>query len=539
MRTQKQIIALALAAISCAASALVQTTDQPVHVLIKGALTLGTFQTHELCVAAAAGYRVNGQFECRPTTQVITALVAGPQPADETQRVACPAGSRPGASWSQTRSYLSAPSPTFWRAGPWMPTTPPASSCLPPLPPPQPPAETQMLSCPAGSSPGSQWQQTRSYVSAPAPAFWTPSPWTPDAPQDGACPPAPPPPTMHAGWPADDSKVDFSVHAGVTDIRIAALVQRPTPAGDNTGAFRTVCYRATMGYFDPIVHPGEDNSSHLHQFFCNDGINPSSTAETLLSQGGSTSRGGAMNKSAVWTPTIIDTLDNSPRPGRAMIVYYKTGFATDHPSTQPVPVGLKMIFGDPSATTFTRWGISGFSCDGNAVANDHDEPFISGQHIIPTKAQCGPGHEVWMTATAPNCWDGVRLDSPNHRDHMAYTSIPWNAQTLPNGCQPDHPILIAQVSALVIVPVGPNDDPGRWVLSSDRPLPAGAPTQAGDLTLSDGRVVRPGVTMHVDYFAHWLPEFQDVWIKNCLRVSLDCAAHMLGDGRTMDSFGGN
>ncbi len=57
-----------------------------------------------------------------------------PQPAAETQPVACPAGST--GSWTQTRTYSAAPYPTCWAAGAWTPTTAPAGACTTTTPPP-------------------------------------------------------------------------------------------------------------------------------------------------------------------------------------------------------------------------------------------------------------------------------------------------------------------------------------------------------------------------------------------------------------------
>jgi hypothetical protein len=33
---------------------------------------------------------------------------------------------------------------------------------------------------------------------------------------------------------------------------------------------------------------------------------------------------------------------------------------------------------------------------------------------------CQPGDELWARIAFPQCWDGVNLDSPDHKSHMAY-----------------------------------------------------------------------------------------------------------------------
>jgi hypothetical protein len=69
------------------------------------------------------------------TARSVTVQVAAPpptctapQPATETRTAACPAGTT--GSWTQTRSYVSAPYPTCWTATAWLPTAPPAGACV-------------------------------------------------------------------------------------------------------------------------------------------------------------------------------------------------------------------------------------------------------------------------------------------------------------------------------------------------------------------------------------------------------------------------
>lgn len=53
-----------------------------------------------------------------------------PQPAPLTQHAACPAGTT-GAGWTQTATYASAPYPTCWVLGAYLPTEPPTGVCTP------------------------------------------------------------------------------------------------------------------------------------------------------------------------------------------------------------------------------------------------------------------------------------------------------------------------------------------------------------------------------------------------------------------------
>jgi len=548
------LAAIAAFLIPLAATAQMVVTETPgTFDLYQGLRKLSSTPSYPDCLAKAKSFGLEATFYCQTSTKISLKKPIPPKPADDTRQRLCPSpGATPDSTFKQTRTYASAPAPVYWAPGVWLPVSPALGDCPPPVVPPKPQDEFRSMSCPAGSAPGATWQQTRDYVPATPPVYWKVTDWAPATMPATACPPAPPPPTMHAGWPGIAEKsFDLSVTPGSREILVTPPVDFdcktaadkvpgcnwPGPSIDGTGAFRNVAYRAKLGWFDPIVHPGEDNTAHLHQFFGNVNVNKDSTSASLLADCESTFRGGSVSCSAVWTPVMVDTKDNTVRPGRDVIVYYKKGAWTDGPSVQAVPIGLKMVIGGPSATSYTRWGVAGFSCDGIAVASDSSEPFTGGVHRIPTLAQCGVGHEVWMTAVAANCWDGVNLYKPDG-SHMAYPPSPWPANILPNGCMPDHPILLPQVAVLVITTIGPNDDPGRWVLSSDKPQDASL-KEPGDIVLSDGRIVKPGVSMHADYFGAIPLDIQKRFLDGCIHPLLDCQAHMLGNGHTMNSFNGN
>lgn len=97
------------------------------------------YPTKVACEAAAA---LDVRHRCQGTETFVRRADApaptctAPQPATETQVVQCPAGTT--GSWTQARSYVSAPYPTCWVAGGWTPASAPADVCttLPTTPPP-------------------------------------------------------------------------------------------------------------------------------------------------------------------------------------------------------------------------------------------------------------------------------------------------------------------------------------------------------------------------------------------------------------------
>ena len=80
---------------------------------------------------------------------------------------------------------------------------------------------------------------------------------------------------------------------------------------DGSGSFRTMCSLAKMAFDDPIVFPGQPGKSHLHMFFGNTAVSGNSTAASIKSTGNGTCKGGTLNRTAYWTPAMVDTKTGS------------------------------------------------------------------------------------------------------------------------------------------------------------------------------------------------------------------------------------
>lgn len=265
-----------------------------------------------------------------------------------------------------------------------------------------------------------------------------------------------------------------------------------------------------MSFDDPIVFPGQVGRSHLHTFFGNVGTNANSTPDSLRNTGNSTCRGGIVNRSGYWVPTMIDTKDGTPLKPDSVDVYYKNG-SLDGSVIKPVPEGLRMIAGDPTrTTTYSPTFSSRFKCMGGPN-NEND---LYG----PGVANCDVGAQLVSEVFFPQCWDGVHLDSPDHKSHMSYTTSvqstvdpsKWIAM-----CPATHPVPLPQISFNVSYTVTEKNSPSRWRLSSDQYD-----------TKQPG-----GYSSHGDWFNGWKSEFSDAWAKGCIKAKKDCHAHLLGDGR--------
>ena len=302
---------------------------------------------------------------------------------------------------------------------------------------------------------------------------------------------------VDGGGPRIDTSKIPSGSAGSSSERIHQATLE-TSASD-IGSFRITCDFSHMSFDDPIVYPGQLGKSHLHAFFGNTGTSASSTESSLASTGNSTCNGGIANRSAYWVPAMIDTGDGAPVRPRLVIVYYKTGYDGVNPSdVHPMPPGLRMISGEPNRSTPTDLPVN-YTCIG---------PITNSGHTFNIPTDCPPGSEVWATVIFPQCWDGVNLDSPDHRSHMSFAY---------RGCPASHPVALPQVAFNVIYPVTSADAVKRWRLSSD----------AYDASKPGG------YSLHGDWFNGWRPDIMQAWINNCDRASRDCRANLLGDGREL------
>jgi hypothetical protein len=321
--------------------------------------------------------------------------------------------------------------------------------------------------------------------------------------------PAAPPPTAPTSSPSgheshgagsglafDPAKIPAG-NKGVGVPDIATTGEKPGPDPDGIGAFRTVCEYSHMAADDPIVKPNQPGASHLHTFWGNSLTNANSTADSLKSTGNGTCRGGTVNRSAYWVPTVIDTRTGTPIAPDLIHVYYKSGYAGIRPNQiTALPDGLRMVAGSATASgpqEFMDW-----TCfaDGGRKSS-----------TIPTN--CGVGDHVAMNVEFPQCWNGRDLDSADHKSHLAY---PRNG-----ACPASHPVAIPVVSYHVLYRVRAGVDMSSWRLSSD--------------TYDSGKA--GGFSVHGDWFGAWDREILETWTRNCVQKVGSCGSHMLGDGRVM------
>ena len=209
------------------------------------------------------------------------------------------------------------------------------------------------------------------------------------------------PPSMGGGKPGPRPPVGPS--GGSASNGPGGPADASSSGGGGLTTFRVLCGSSHVAPDDPIVHPNMPGMSHLHQFFGNQTTNASSTAQSLTNQ--ATTCSAAADSSAYWVPMLFQ--NGAAVPAASALIYYRGGSHRDPSQVQSFPAGLRMIAGDAAAAGPLPVDAVAWMCQGMST-------------LSPTPPDCGGGTLV-LQLRFPDCWDGVNLDSADHKSHMAYT----------------------------------------------------------------------------------------------------------------------
>ena len=251
------------------------------------------------------------------------------------------------------------------------------------------------------------------------------------------------------------------------------------PAFAITPRFHIECPFHHLKPDDPIVYPRQPGASHLHAFFGNKSTDAFSTYRSL--RNARTNCGLPGDKGAYWMPAVYKN-GNLIRPNDAD--FYYRGETSPLSAIRAFPPRLKVIAGNGRATGPQSTDVIEWTCLGGA--NDG----IESNHPV----NCGTG-VVKVVIPFPDCWDGVHMDSPDHKSHMHY-SIRKSAGV--RGCPRSHPVQVP-----------------RLVFSIKFPLHDGR-----GLTLSSG----PAYTMHADFFNSWVQLALRRLVRRCIHGGIECSS---------------
>lgn len=277
---------------------------------------------------------------------------------------------------------------------------------------------------------------------------------------------------------------------------------------DPVGAFRLICQMSWVKQVDPLVEPGVARSMHLHFGWGNDALDENSTYESLRTKGSSDCQGGPLYRSAGWAPALLDG-DQVVVPD-FISTYYKR-FPASSPECRRIaakgcadfPAGLRFLVGRDYATGPSPGKNVKFLCVG----------VTSGMATwAEAAANCGPGRQMEAQVVAPGCWDGVRIDAPDHQSHLAYQRRDRNSGR--THCPASHPYLIPTYTVSIFWTVAPGDKPAEWTFSLNRAMGT-----------------RAGEGFHIDYWEAQEPSVRVAWNRHCIDRHLNCSGGVLGDGR--------
>ena len=204
--------------------------------------------------------------------------------------------------------------------------------------------------------------------------------------------------------------------------------ERYTGPQGQVGQFVVQCLYSHSAPDDPIVHPGRHGMSHRHDFYGATRTRAGSTAAQLHSQ--PTTCDKTVDTAAYWHPTLYDH-DVAVRP-RSLQAYYRAGPGVDRTLVRPFPFGLAMIAGDADAERPSERGGAGWTCGAR--------PGLSASSPV-----CPRTAPLNLVLIFPDCWDGARTDSADHRSHVAYSH---------GGRCPDPlPVHVPQLTVAVTFPI--------------------------------------------------------------------------------------
>ena len=224
----------------------------------------------------------------------------------------------------------------------------------------------------------------------------------------------------------------------VAGLAAAALTAAPTgvttplqfsPNFPNGPYYSIVCSFSHRNNDDPVVFPGQAGRSHNHTYIGNRSVDAGTTSASLI--GGRSSCDSESDSSAYWMPTLF-VGQNDVVPFAAIVYYVNR-------SRQRIaapPKGLVMIAGNAEARSRQAKGIVAWSCGA-----------VGGTPRFAMIPACGDEQMLKLQATFPNCWDGRRLDSADHKQHLKYA--------FRGLCPASHPVAMPQIILIVLYPPVP------------------------------------------------------------------------------------
>ena len=257
-------------------------------------------------------------------------------------------------------------------------------------------------------------------------------------------------------------------------LTLAALAQLGSSTSSlaaQQGQFATPCAFSHTLSDDPIVFPAQPGASHSHDFIGNRSTDAYSNYESL--RAGDTTCRRPADTAAYWVPALLRGA-HAITPTRAQI-YYLQG-AKPARTIRAFPPDLRVIAGDARATSPQRMSVTRWSCGPDAGRSSSSIP------------RCPAGSSLRLHIRFPDCWNGLDLDTADHRSHMAYAES--------GVCPLTHPIGVPRISLNVIYP-----------------------TRGGTgFSLASGGLY----SGHADFLNAWRQQTLEALVRNCINAQVHC-----------------
>ncbi|KAM7185552.1 protein of unknown function (DUF1996) domain containing protein [Naviculisporaceae sp. PSN 640] len=244
---------------------------------------------------------------------------------------------------------------------------------------------------------------------------------------------------------------------------------------------RFECSQLVIDRIDPLVNPGVIPSPHLHQIVGGNSFN-ATLSHDLVTHSSCTSCVFSEDFSNYWTAVLYFRARNGTyrrvpqgvseglKGHGGITVYYILPYdgVTEVTAFRP---GFRMLVGDATlrqpAEKAKRDPKVCHRCmpkTGDWSNLNCDKPDTE---ELPSKF-CEGG--IRSVITFPTCWDGVNLDSADHKSHVAYP-VEGNIMTAGGGKCPDsHPVRIPQVMYEVIWNTTIFNDKDLWPEDGSQPF---------------------------------------------------------------------